>query len=186
MPARFLSPLFFFFFCPFEKRRAVPRCPHTSTKSTPPRPGRSARALRAASAATDPISTARHVGSDPSAASHLNEGGKEKHKGRKNFGLKKKKGRKKERKKSAKRRERSNFLKTCPGKERAELRSCSKAQREWGSCAGSSIPSLFPPPPFFPPSLSLRLLSHSVRPSRPLLLAAPPPAFSHRCSGARR
>lgn len=72
------------------------RCPHTFRARTRPRLRRSARHRREASAAPARIATARHVGSDPSAALNSNGGGKEYRRGGREG---KKKGRQEKRRK---------------------------------------------------------------------------------------
>lgn len=75
---------------------------------------------------------------------------------------------KKRRRIKARGRERSNFLKTCPGKERAELKSYSSGESESGNAAPDRrlLPSLSPSPaslpPFFPPSPSVFFRTLSV------------------------
>lgn len=72
------------------------------------------------------------------------------------------------RRRKARGRERSNFLKTCPGKERAELKSYSSGESESGDAAPDRrlLPSLSPSPaslpPSFPPSLSVFFRTLSV------------------------
>ena len=99
-------------FCrPSKKQRSQPRCPCSS--SACPRPRSSARPLRAGSAAPGPAGTARCSGCRPSAAP-APAGGKRDEQGRRGGRGKKKK---KKKRKNWRRNERSNFLKTCPGKE---------------------------------------------------------------------
>lgn len=91
----------------------------------------------------------------------------------------------------ARRREGSNFLKTCPGKERAELRSYSSGESESGDAAPDRrlLPSLSPSPaslpPFFPPSPSVFFRTLSV-PLGPCSRQHLPPPCPRRCSRARR